>query len=97
MVQPVENWADVSGSVVQLHELAEDDPFVEAEIHVDAVMPVPGFANLFAWAPGQQIRVRIPRDHAHRLGLETGQWLECRVQKSGPQQVYTDTEHIRFR
>ena len=97
MIQPEENWADIRGQVVQLHELSEAEPFLEAELLVEVVKPVAGFANLFTWAPGQRIRVRIPRDQARSLGLGVGQSLDCRVQKTGPQNVYAHPDHIKRR
>jgi hypothetical protein len=81
MVQAIENKADIVGDIVQI-EAGAVTGTVEVSVRVAQVDPVQGYANMFGWALGQTIRVRVQQSDAGQLS--SGWRIAARVRSIGP-------------
>ncbi len=82
MVQSVENWSELHGTV----EGVLGDPSagrVTLRLRLERLEPVQGFPSLVAEAPGSCIPVEVPLD-ASGPGVATGDSVRLRVRLAGP-------------
>ena len=90
MVQVVDNWAFVEGTVegVQPSDTHADFAVIDLEVErVDADEPFP---NLLPEATGTKLGVAVPNRTIEALGISPGVRLRCRARKASPFQVFAD-------
>ena len=91
MVQSIENWADVRGKVTGISPAASGD-FVAAQVQLESVEPVAGYANLFHDQQGGTIELNIPRQKAQQL--TAGASIACRIRRAGPNTAFAHPDHV---
>lgn len=94
MVAAVENWAEIDGRVVSVEKHDDLDGYVRARIDVQSVAPVEGYANLFAWAPGNEVEINIPQ--AAGESLQPGAHVHFKARKATPTASFADPDSIRI-
>ena len=95
MVQIVENWADIGGTVSGPTLPGTRPDHVGVRIDVDTVEPVEGFPNLLADRAGQSIDVQIRLDGP--LDLRAGQRIGLRARLAAPGgAILADTRTLRL-
>ncbi len=93
-VSIIENWSEISGTVVSVTPSLELGGFESVEIAVEDVKDVPGFPNLLTDAAGKNLMVLMPADLVSRLAIHAGQRITCRVRRGGPDKVFVNIEHV---
>jgi hypothetical protein len=93
----IENWSDVSGTVLSMEPSPDIQGFVAVELAVERVDPVEGYANLLAHVAGAQLVVHVPEEVAQNLGLGPGDAVQCRVRRAGLDRAFVHREHISIR
>jgi hypothetical protein len=83
-IQPVENQADVSGTIRALVERQDLPGYYTASIEVESTTAVANYPNMFTWAVGKSIDVNIPAAMVGSGEVATGQHVAWRVKKTGP-------------
>lgn len=92
-VQVVENWADLVGRVVGTRDDPSRAAFAIVEVQVAEVMPVEGFPNLYEWAKGRTVELKMPTDKVRELGLSPGVHVACRARHAGPNVGFVHPDH----
>lgn len=83
MVQVVENWAQVTGTIAAVAPSPRAADWLDLVFEDPAVSDVEGFPNLVAAAP-RPLRVRCPSRTVAEAGLAAGQTVSLRVRLGGP-------------
>jgi len=85
MVAPIENWAELTGTVREVSPRADAPGVSELRLAVDEARDVAGFPNLLTEAPGGELAVCVDDDS---LGaIEPGTRVRVRAQRAGPRTV----------
>lgn len=94
MVQIVENWSRVTGTVESF--AASDDPQRGGvlRLRIDAVRPLEPFPNLMADYEGRTIDVSLPASLLPRIDLAPGRRLTLRLRRGGPTAVLSHPEEM---
>lgn len=85
MVRAVENWTLLTGRVRGLREIR--DGVSHVIMVVTRADEVQGFPNLLADAPGSELVVSLKSAAIERVGLQVGDAISVRAQRSGPRSV----------
>jgi hypothetical protein len=93
-VQVVENWALIRGKIVSIKPHDQLDQYTSATVAVTEVNPKGDYPNLFAWAPGKEIAVNIPKAKTDELSLATGDLISAQVRKAGPTSAFVDADSL---
>ncbi len=96
MVQIVENWTDVVGTVRAI--TTRDDVMNDATLWlvVDAVHDVEGSPNLLAATPGELLEVATPRASLDDAGVVSGTQVKARVRRAGPGRVFAPPAAVQL-
>ena len=94
MVQIVENWADIEGSVQNVDRASEIPGFVKASVELERVTDVEGFPNLLASLNGAVITVFVPSELAEEQGLQPGTRLVARARRARPGRTFVHADHV---
>lgn len=94
MVQIVENWSRVTGTVESFAPSADPEHLGVLRLRVDAVHPVEPFANLMAGYEGRIIEVSIPASLLPLLDLAPGRTLALRLRRGGLTAVFCHPEEM---
>lgn len=97
MVEIVENWADIEGSVRDAGLASEMPGFVKASVDIERAADVEGFRNLLADSTGAVVTVFVPSALADERGLQPGRRLVARVRKAGPDGTFVHPDHVEVR
>ncbi len=90
MVAPIENWAELSGTVRDVRPRPGVPQMSEMVLAVDEARDVEGYPNLLTEAPGGELAVAVESD---RLGgIEPGSRVRVRAQRAGPATVVSHPE-----
>lgn len=87
-VQPVENQADLTGTIRTLAPRHDLPGYHVVSLEVETVAEVGKYPNLFSWATGQSIEVTVPNDAVTEKQIAPGQKVTWRVKKTGPTSVF---------
>jgi hypothetical protein len=87
-VQPIENQADVTGTVRTVVPRTDLQGYYSVSLDVESVAAVADYANMFEWAKGQSIAVNVPADRVSADRLAPGQRVTWRVKRTGPTSVF---------
>jgi hypothetical protein len=93
-VPAIENWAEITGEILQVEPNRSLSAFVVVQIKVENVSAVGKFPNLFEWAKGKTIGVNFPLAKAR--DLKQGATITCRVRKSGPDSAFANPDTVRI-
>ena len=99
MVQVIENWSGITGTVCSLKPDAELPDHVVAEVDVDSVVPVARetgepYANLLGDTAGARLNLTLPAAVAASAGVEPGRRIAQRAQRSSPFRCFLDPQHL---
>lgn len=83
MVQVVENWSDLTVTVLDIAPHPELTEFSAVRVKVQSVAAVPGFANLLASAAGTTLTVNVDAPGAKDLAVGAAANLRVRLAKPG--------------
>jgi hypothetical protein len=83
-VQVIENWADVTGTLVAIRPDSKVEGYVSVTLDQSTIRSVPGFPNLFEAEKGQTIHVNVPVAAVGRLEALRGATVSWRIRKAGP-------------
>lgn len=83
MVQVVENWALVTGTIARVVPSQRAADWLELVFDDPAVTDVEGYPNLVAASP-PPLHVRCPGTTVAEAGLAAGQMVRLRVRLGGP-------------
>jgi len=93
-VQIVENWSAVTATVRGVRPSTELPGFVVVDLAIERLEDVPGFPNLLATSPPQQLEVNVPIEQSHRLGLATGVRVSGQVRMEARRRVFVHPDHF---
>jgi hypothetical protein len=96
MVQVVENWASLEGTVRSTRPSQLGPDYVEVDLAVERVEPVEGFRNLFPEAENTVISVTFPGDIVEKLGLRAGDRIRCQARKASPFAAFAKADEVRI-
>lgn len=94
MVQAVENWADLSGTLRDVRPRPGTGDMSELVLRVDRADDVEGFPNLLTETPGRELTVAIRNDALPREPLPSGARIHCRAQRAAPDVVVAHPEGL---
>jgi hypothetical protein len=87
MVQAIENWADLSGTLRDLRPRPGVENMSELVLHVDRADDVEGFPNFLAETPGRELEVAIRNDALPPEPPPAGTRISLRAQRAAPDVV----------
>ena len=93
MVQVVENWADVTGTVEGTSADERRPGYVRVSVGLHESREVPGFPDLMRPSVGSTVDILIPAQQG--AGLRTGQQVTGRVRRAGPTDCFAGPEGLR--
>jgi hypothetical protein len=93
MVQVVENWADVTGTVEGTRADERRPGYVRVAVALHGSREVPGFPDLMRPSVGASVDILVPAEQAH--GLQRGQQVAGRVRRAGPGDCFAGPEGLR--
>ena len=82
MVQIVENWAELTGTVQSIGTSDKGADHGLVLLEVEAVADVEGFPNLVRVNPGEVVPVIVRRDTLERAGVVQGSHVRGRVRRA---------------
>lgn len=85
MVAPIENWAELSGTVREVKPRPGVPGMSELRLAVEEARDVEGYPNLLTEAPGGELAVSVDTDSL--AAIEPGARVRVRAQRAGPQTV----------
>ena len=95
MVQMIENWAEIEGTLTNLAASPRLSDFVVADVEVATVTSVEGFRNLLEDAAGTTLHVNLPAQVADAAGLRPGVRVAMRVRRAGPPPtIFAHPDHV---
>lgn len=92
MVQIVENWAELTGTVRAITESTKGAEHRTVFIEVEVVADVEGFPNLVDAAAGDVVRVIARQDALDGAGVTERSHVCCRVRKATPFEIFVHPE-----
>ena len=90
MIQVVENWAFLEGTVDGVQPSGTHADFAVIDLEVERVDADEPFPNLFPEATGTVVGVAVPNRTIEELGISPRVRLRCRARKASPFQVFAD-------
>lgn len=94
MVQAIENWAELAGTLREIRPPEGTSPLSKLVIQVDKADDVEGYPNLLADTPGRELTVAIKTEKLDDLDVRPGAAVRCRAQRAGPDAVIAHPEEI---
>jgi hypothetical protein len=94
MVQAIENWAKLSGTLREIRPPQGDSPMSELVIQVDRADDVEGYPNMLSDTPGRELAVAVRADDPSDLGVEPGASVHVRAQRAGPDVVVAHPDDV---
>lgn len=92
-MQVVENWSEITGSVVS-REPADRAGYDVVAIEVERVGAVEGYRNLLADAEQTRLAVLVPRELAARHAIGPGDHIRCQVRVASTRQAFVHPEQL---
>ncbi len=94
MVQAIENWAELAGTLREIRPPAGDSPMSELVIQVDRADDVEGYPNMLSDTPGRELAVAVRADNPGDLGVEPGASVRVRAQRASPDVVVAHPDDV---
>lgn len=96
-VQIVENWADITGELVDSYPSKIAEGFVMLEVKVKNVKDVEGFKNLLEDKGGEVIYVNVPESLLQDKESKRRAKVSMRVRIAGPsRKLFIHPEHLKM-
>jgi hypothetical protein len=95
MVAMAPNRAVIAGRVVGFAEPADLPNFTEVAVEVGRIDSIEGSRNLFRQAPGDTVKVMMPRAVRDRLGVRPGDRIELEARRADLHRAFAHPERIR--
>lgn len=92
MVQIVENWSRVTGTVESFTPSEDPQDPGRLRLRITSVQPVEPFANLMAGYEGRVVDISVPATLLSRLSLAPGRSVTLRLRRGGPTGVFGHPE-----
>ncbi|MEZ4663443.1 MAG: DUF4160 domain-containing protein [Caldilineaceae bacterium] len=89
----IENWADVTGQVLETRP-GQSEKFVEVNLQIEAAVDVEGMTNLVAPLVGKTMWVNMPCDLAESLDVEVGVVVQARVRRLTADLAYVHNDYV---
>ena len=89
----IENWADVTGSVLGTRP-GQSEKFLELNLQIESADDVKGVANLVAPLLGQTLWVNIPNELVQSLGVQVGDIVQARVRRVTAELAFVHNEFV---
>lgn len=89
MVQVIENWADITGTVRAVEPSDKGPTYRTLILDVDTVTDVPGFPNLLSDTPGTTLAIIIPGPDP-----APGTSLKARVRRASPFEIFANPDTL---
>jgi hypothetical protein len=93
MVQVVENWADVTGTVEGASADEQRPGYLRVSVALRASREVPGFPDLMRPSVGSTVDILVPAQQG--AGLRSGQLVAGRVRRAGPTDCFAGPQGLR--
>ncbi|HET7506767.1 MAG TPA: hypothetical protein VFJ53_00260 [Solirubrobacterales bacterium] len=94
MVEAIENWAELSGTLRDLRPRAGASEMTDLVVAVDAAEDVEGFPNLLSDAPGQELTIAVRNEALPPDPLAPGEKVSLRAQRAAPDVVVAHPESL---
>ena len=94
MVQAIENWAALEGTVRDMRTSDVRADLDEVDVAVDRVEPVDPYPNLLSETLGSTVSVTIPKDVVKRLSIEPGVRIRCQARRTSPLDVFARPDSV---
>jgi hypothetical protein len=94
MVSIRENWSEITGVVRSISSAPDLKDYMVAQVQVEQVRDVEGFANLLADTVGTELAIYIPADLISTHPLTPGMRITWRVRRGGPHKVFVLRDHF---
>lgn len=95
MVQIVENWAELIGTLRSIAPSSKGPDHRTLTIEVETINDVEGFPNLIGEQVGESVDVHARADLVERSGVEEGNRIRCRIGKATPFEIFTHPEGFK--
>ena len=92
MVQIVENWAELTGTVQSIGDSDKGADHGLLLLEVEDVADVEGFPNLVRVNPGEVVPVIVRRDTLERSGVVQGSHVRGRVRRATPSEIFAHAD-----
>lgn len=94
MVQIIENWSLLKGTIVSVVPAPGLEAFQMLELDVSSVDGVEDFPNLLSDSAGHRLRVFLPHQLAEELRVSPGQQVCCRVRRAGLDRIFAHPDQF---
>ena len=94
MVQVVENWAILEGSVEEIRPSEVRDDLAAVDVAVEQIEPFGDFPNLFPGAEGTVVAVTMPKEIVRDRSVEIDSRVRCRVRRASPFTVFAKPDEV---
>ena len=94
MVQALENWAILEGTVQSVRPSDVRADLDAVELAVDRVAPLDPYPNLLAEAQGAAVAVIIPRAVVRAQSIEAGVRIRCRARRASPFAIFASPDDL---
>jgi hypothetical protein len=94
MVQAIENWADLAGTVRAVKPAAGESRMGQLVIQVERSDDVEGYPNLLANAQGEELAVAVRSERLDELAPAPGARVRLRAQRASPTVVVAHPESV---
>ncbi len=95
MVQAIENWARLMGTVVHVAPSPSQSRFSLVVLDIETAEDVEGFPNLFTKSRGTQLSISVPAGLLTQMENTSNVRIECRVSRRSPRVVIAHREGFR--
>lgn len=94
MVQVIENWAILEGSVEVIRPSEVRDDLAAVDVAVGRIEPFGDFPNLFPDAEGTVVTVTMPKEVIRDRRINVGSRLRCRARRASPFTVFAKPDEV---
>lgn len=94
MVQVIENWAILEGSVEVIRPSEVRDDLAAVDVAVGRIEPFGDFPNLFPDAEGTVVTVTMPKEVIRDRRINVGSRLRCLARRASPFTVFAKPDEV---
>ena len=94
MVQIVENWAELTGTLRSIAPSSKGPDHLTLTIDVETIDDVEGFPNLIGTQTGESVDVLARAELVERSGVEEGGRVRCRIRKATPVEIFVHPDEF---
>ena len=94
MVQIVENWAELTGTLRSIAPSGKGPDHLTLTIDVETIDDVEGFPNLIGKQAGESVDVVARAELVERSDVEEGGRVRCRIRKATPVEIFVHPDEF---